>query len=707
MENSGNAHEKIIQDKTLIMTKEQLNNTRLERLNGCTKHLHLLAEIPQTTEEISTSIKTLWPAPPKTDAQKPIKMDNIRLLYIDLFCGAGGTSTGCENAVIDGKKIAKVIACVNHDANAIASHKANHPDAIHYTEDIRTLELGPMIKHVDIARKTYPQAKVVLWASLECTNFSRAKGGMSRDADSRTLAEHLFRYVEAVRPDIIQIENVEEFTTAGPLIEKRDKDGNIVMVKKTEGTGKNKRTWMEPAMLPDPDHAGENFAKWVHRMCSYGYRFEYRVLNSADYGAYTSRKRFFGMFARPDVPVVFPEPTHARNPEKTLFGDALKPWKPVREVLDLEDEGISIFGRKKDLVEATLRRILTGLYKFVAGGETAFLTKAFSGDPDGKCSSIDKPAGTVTAKDHHQFILAYYGRNDSVHALDKPSPTIRTANTLSVVTADRRWDETGCSRFITTYYKHGGAHSLAAPAPTVPTKDRMSLISIKDEKKASLFMDNQYGTGVPSSAEEPAHTIGTVPKVKPVRIHFLDNQYGNSRCSSIEQPAGTVTTNPKQCLVEAVKEPCQVITDNRKWHYLVNPQFTCPGNSIDEPCPTVIARQDKKPLSLAEVKTAGRLPAFIKEDGDELVYEIYSTDSDTMKQIKLFMCLYGIVDITMRMLRIKELKLIQGFPEDYILCGTQEEQKKYLGNAVVTIMAKVWCEAIVTELFKRTTTAVA
>ncbi|MBR1435015.1 MAG: DNA cytosine methyltransferase [Bacteroidales bacterium] len=598
--------------------------------------------------------------------------EDIRLLYIDLFCGAGGTSTGVENAVIGGKKIAKVIACVNHDANAIASHKANHPDAIHYTEDIRTLELGPMKEHVALARKTHPKAKVVLWASLECTNFSRAKGGMSRDADSRTLAEHLFRYVEAIDPDIIQVENVEEFTTAGPLIEKRDKDGNVVMVKKSAGSGKDKRTWMEPAMLPDPEHAGEDFVKWVRQMCSYGYRFEYRILNSADYGAYTSRKRFFGMFAKTDVPLVFPEPTHAKNPEKNLFGEALQPWKPVREVLDLEDEGTSIFGRRKPLVEATLRRILAGLYKFVAGGETAFLTKAFSGDPEGKCSSIDKPAGAVTAKDHHQF--------------------------------------------ITTYYKHGSAHSLQAPAPTVPTKDRISLISVRDGEKAGLFLDNQYGTGVPSSAEEPAHTIGTVPKVKPVRIHFLDNQYGNSRCSSIEQPSGTITGNPKQCLVEAVKDPwvmntnfnnvgssindpCQVVTANRKWHYLVNPQFTCPGNSIEEPCPTVIARQDKKPLSLAEVRTAGVLPPFIKEEDGSLVYEIYDTDSEPLKQIKLFMCAYHIIDITMRMLRIKELKLIQGFPEDYVLCGTQEEQKKYLGNAVVTIMAKVWCEALVDSLF--------
>lgn len=137
--------------------------------------------------------------------------ETINLLYIDLFCGAGGTSSGVEYARVDGEKCAEVIACVNHDKNAILSHQANHPDTLHFTEDIRTLELGPMMAHLAAKKAEYPEAHVVLWASLECTNFSRAKGGQPRDADSRTLAEHLFRYIEALKPDYIQIENVEEF----------------------------------------------------------------------------------------------------------------------------------------------------------------------------------------------------------------------------------------------------------------------------------------------------------------------------------------------------------------------------------------------------------------------------------------------------------------------------------------------------------------
>ena len=152
----------------------------------------------------------------------------IRILYVDLFCGAGGTSTGVERARLRSQKCAKVITCVNHDANAIASHAANHPHALHFTEDIRTLELGPMKAHIERERRRYPKAKVVLWASLECTNHSRAKGGTSRDADSRTLAEHLYRYIEVLQPDYIHIENVVEFMEWGPL---------IVQVKRDPKTG--------------------------------------------------------------------------------------------------------------------------------------------------------------------------------------------------------------------------------------------------------------------------------------------------------------------------------------------------------------------------------------------------------------------------------------------------------------------------------------
>lgn len=241
-----------------------------------------------------------------------------QLLYIDLFCGAGGTSTGVNSARLSGESCAEVIACVNHDAKAIASHAANHPNAMHFTEDIRTLELSPLMAHLEECRSKNSEALIVLWASLECTNFSKAKGGQPRDADSRTLAEHLFRYIETINPDYIQIENVEEFMSWGSL----DENGR-----------------------PLSKDRGRSYIRWVNKVKRYGYDYEYRLMNAADYGAYTSRKRFFGIFAKYGLPIVFPEPTHSKTGESGLFGE-IKKWKPVREVLDLEDEGNSIFNRK-------------------------------------------------------------------------------------------------------------------------------------------------------------------------------------------------------------------------------------------------------------------------------------------------------------------------------------------------------------------------
>lgn len=239
------------------------------------------------------------------------------LLYIDLFCGAGGTSTGVNTARLDGEQCAKVIACVNHDAHAIASHKANHPEALHFVEDIRTLELSPLLAHLEECREENPKALTVLWASLECTNFSKAKGGQPRDADSRTLAEHLFRYIEAIDPDYIQIENVEEFMSWGPLDER----------------GK-----------PVSRTRGRDYLRWVCNVRRYGYDFAHRLMNAADYGARTTRKRFFGIFAKHGLPIVFPEPTHCKTVIPGMFS-TLKKWNPVKDVLDFTDEGASIFVR--------------------------------------------------------------------------------------------------------------------------------------------------------------------------------------------------------------------------------------------------------------------------------------------------------------------------------------------------------------------------
>lgn len=395
----------------------------------------------------------------------------INLLYIDLFCGAGGTSTGVNSARLGGEQCAKVIACVNHDEKAIASHRSNHPDALHFTEDIRTLNLNPLLKHLDQQRTLYPKAKIVLWASLECTNFSKAKGGQPRDADSRTLAEHLLRYIHAIEPDFIQIENVVEFMSWGDM----DENGRPISMDK-----------------------GRLYTRWVKNVNACGYTFEHRILNAADYGAYTMRKRFFGIFAKIGLPIIFPEPTHTRGG----IEKAKKRWHAVKEVLDLEDEGKSIFNRRHSLSEKTLLRIYAGLVKFIAGGKDAFIikwnsinqktgkyippdldapsptvacqnriglakvvfiSKQFSGHPDSKNISIDEPAGTITCRDHHAIV--------------------------------------SCERFINMQYVNSSVMSLDEPTGCLATRPKQSLVSVKH-----FIMNMQYASKG-GSVDEPCFTL--------------------------------------------------------------------------------------------------------------------------------------------------------------------------------------------------------
>lgn len=554
-------------------------------------------------------------------------LSDIELFVIDLFCGAGGLSEGVEEARLNGNRCAKVVCCVNHDKNAVLSHDANIPDALHFIEDIRTLELSPINTIVERIRELYPDSMIMLHASLECTNFSKAKGGQPRDADSRTLAEHLFRYIDVIDPDYIQIENVEEFMSWGDM----DENGKPISMDK-----------------------GRLYQKWVRNVKKYGYNFEHRILNAADFGAYTTRKRFFGIFAKKSLPIVFPEPTHCKGGRQDMFS-RLEKWKPVKDVLDFSDEGTTIF-REKPLAEKTLERIYAGLIKFVAGGKDAFLvkynsmsrtgkynapgidepcpvvatqnrlgvaqvcflSKQFSGHPESKNVSVEEPAGTITCRDHHAFVSAHYG-NGFNRSVDEPSATVTTKDRLSLVTP----------RFIANEYSGGGQHtSIDNICPAILTNPKQKLITCKP------WIMNTSFSNIGSNIEEPAQTI----------------------------------------------------TANRKWHYLMNPQFNSAGGSVDNPCFTLIARMDKMP------------PYLVATESGQIAIEIYDNDSPMTVKIKEFMALYGIVDIKMRMLRIPELKRIMGFPEDYVLVGTQADQKKFIGNAVEVTQAKKNAEALCAKL---------
>jgi DNA (cytosine-5)-methyltransferase 1 len=357
-------------------------------------------------------------------------------IIVDLFCGAGGTTTGFVQAELEGNGIAKVIACVNHDPKAIKSHWANHPEVKHFEEDIRTLDLTDLVALANYYRIKYPDAYLILWASLECTNFSKAKGGQPRDADSRTLADHLDRYVVALQPDYIQIENVVEFMSWGPL----DANGKPVSRKN-----------------------GQDFMRWREIMCSHGYQDEWRELNSANFGAYTSRNRLFGIFARPGLPIAWPEPTHTKKPTvHSIHGD-LQKWMAVKEVLDFNDEGESIFTRKTPLVDSSLERIYAGLLKFVANGDTSFIQKHFSGKPMGKVIPINGPAGVITTSANQSlvqttFLTHYYSNGGELSSIESPSATISTRDRSAVVT---------CQPFLMPTNFDNKPVSIEQPSPTI------------------------------------------------------------------------------------------------------------------------------------------------------------------------------------------------------------------------------------------------
>lgn len=518
---------------------------------------------------------------------------DLIVFWVDLFCGAGGTSTGIHTTGIPNVFVA---ACVNHDKNAILSHAENHPNTIHFTEDIRNFQVVKNLKYlVESLRKAFPNCKINLWGSLECTNFSKAKGGQSRDADSRTLAEHMFMYLMDLDPDYFFVENVREFMSWGPL------DENGKPISRTEG---------------------KDYVKWVEKVKLFGYRFDSRLLNSANYGAYQSRERLFIQFAKYDYPIVWPEQTHTKDKmESSLF--PMKKWKPVREVLDLSDEGVSIFERKKELSENTLKRIYAGLLKFVANGDEVF-TKRYNGGkikPEQKVNSIDKPMGTICTNGTHALVKSVFitQRNSGepkskLVNVDGPARTITsTGGNQEILTASH----------LSTYYGNFGLHSIEKPCPTITTKDRVTKVDVN-------FIDQQYGTGIATSIEKPINTLTTIPKFNIVKA--------------------------KQ--------------------YIFNPSWGGNNGSIDNPCCTVVARQDKAPLYLVSTELG------------QITIPVYESDSETMISIKEFMVAYGVVDIKMRMLSIPELKQIQGFPKDYVLVGNQTEQKKFIGNAVEVNQAK-------------------
>lgn len=377
-------------------------------------------------------------------------------LIIDCFAGGGGASVGIEMELGRNVDIA-----INHDPQAILMHRTNHPDTLHLTEDIFKVDLQKYVGGRHVA---------LMWASPDCTSHSKAKGGKPRKQGLRILPWAVYKHAKTILPDVIIMENVEEIQQWGPL----DKKG-----------------------YPIKERQGEEYRKFIRCMQSLGYISDSRELVAADYGAPTTRKRWYAVFRRDGRDIAWPEPTHSRRGVNGLL-----PWEPIYKYLDLADLGKSIFGRKKPLAEKTMNRIARGLEKFVFNCPEPFIVQVNHGGDNFRGQSIKDPLPTITQK--HGFgvvtpLLIQYHSETTQNGVrgqqvTEPIHTVTTSpghfGTVSVLTMD--WNElqsagideetaqkcTWVSQFIMTYYGCGTGQDLRMPINTIMAKDRFALVTV-------------------------------------------------------------------------------------------------------------------------------------------------------------------------------------------------------------------------------------
>lgn len=510
-------------------------------------------------------------------------------LIIDCFAGGGGASVGIEMAL--GRQ---VDIAVNHDPDAILMHRTNHPGTLHLTEDIFKVNLQEYVKgrHVSL-----------MWASPDCTSHSKAKGGKPRKQGLRILPWAVYKHAKAILPDVIIMENVEEIQQWGPL----DDSGH-----------------------PIKERKGEDYRKFITAMKSLGYMFESRELVAADYGAPTTRKRWYAVFRRDGRDIVWPAQTHGK-----CGADGLKPWEPIYKYLDLRDFGKSIFGRKKPLAPNTMNRIARGLEKFVFNCREPFIVQVNHGGGCFRGQSIHEPVPTITQKHGFGVVTPYIMQightgftKDRDRPAEKPMSTVAAKNGHCLI-----------SPILIQYHSETTKNSVRGqqvtePIQTIDTSNRYGLVM--------SYIAKFYKSGIGQGMEEPIHTITTPP-----------GHFGTASVLALEwkelQEAGIDGETAQKCT----------------WvSRFIMEYYGCgTGQELREPLHTIVAKDRF---------------ALITVLGSE----------------------YAILDIFLRMLKAEELKLGQGFPEDYIIDRDYNgnrypvsKQVARIGNSVVPIMAQKLVEA--------------
>lgn len=579
-------------------------------------------------------------------------------LIIDNFAGGGGASTGIEMATGTSVDIA-----INHDPEAIRMHKTNHPNTTHYCESVWDVDPEEVCQGNPVA---------LAWFSPDCKHFSKAKGGTPVEKEIRALAWVVVRWASRVRPEVIMLENVEEFQTWGPLRAKRDKKSGRVLVKET-GTdqhGKKKGFRVaepgetipqkEQFMEPDPKRKGKTFQKFVKALKAIGYEVEFRELVAADYGAPTMRKRFF-MIARSDGrPIIWAEPTHAPIGSEFVKTGKRKPYKGAYTQIDFSRPCPSIFDTAEQIKEKygiravrplapkTMERIARGLKKFVLDNAEPFIVQVnHSGS-----KSVEDPLTTIVRKNEHCLVevktAPYIGNNTTNHP--------------------------------------GG--SCNAPIHTITTGNQKCLIS------PSLIQYHTETSDKETRGQNPEKPLMTIDGANRYALvtSFLHKYYdGNYKGAgdTLEKPLPTVTSwdHNSICAVTVLQ---------------MNNHNDC--KNINEPLPTIVSGGSH----FGEVR-AFLLKYYGTSDAEDISHPLDTvTTKDRFGLVTVKGVDYQIVDIGLRMLEPRELYGCQGFPEDYIIendyTGKQyprNEQVRRCGNAVCPPIPAALVKANLPELCTR------
>ncbi|WP_116866953.1 DNA cytosine methyltransferase [Pseudomonas syringae] len=545
-------------------------------------------------------------------------------IVVDFFCGGGGAGTGLEMGLGRTVSVAK-----NHSPAAISMHTVNHPGAKHFTTDV-----------FDGDPDTECGGKAVGWfhMSPDCTHHSQAAGGQPRKREIRNLSWIGLKWAGKKKPRVISLENVKQILQWGPLVAKRCKStGRVVKL----GGGIAAPGEVVPVdqqfLVPDPARRGQTWAVFVTELERLGYAVEWSVIRACDFGAPTSRERLY-MIARCDgQPIVWPEPTHAKRPAK-----GQKPWRTAAECIDFTDLGKSIFGRKKDLAPATLRRVAKGMKKFVIDNPAPFIVPIanWSGET---VQSANEPLRTVTSypKGGAFSVVspiiapATHQGSDRINDPLEPLPTVTCANRgeLTLISptliqsgyGEREGQQPrvpGIDQPLGTVVAGGVKHALTssilvgaggpvyAGKPVAADQPVGTLMTQNHRAVATAFMAQMNGgfnTTHAKGADEPMTTItNTGSQQQLVTATLITNTTGHGP-TNLENPVPTLTTGQHHALVAAnlvhlrgncdardPADPLHTISAGGQHHGLVTAfmerQFGASvGQPLDEPAPTVTA----------------------------------------------------------------------------------------------------------------------